>query len=107
MRELLLALSAVVLISIPIQAEAQQCSNPRTAASVFDFAEGFTTLSSAQEWCFGYLDQFGLSRDSYQEYCSFPRQGRYGRYTWNANFEYYFGDYGGNGHFRFEHYCGD
>ena len=83
-----------------------QCNQTNHRLYVDYSRDGFTNVSDVRAWCNGFMNQFGIHQDRFDDHCGWSRVGTYGRYTYNGNF-IYFQDYDGQPRFYFQAFCGD
>ena len=67
---------------------------------------GFTNVTGVQNWCNGFMTQFGINSDRFNDHCGWSRSGSYGRYNYAGIFIYAV-EYSGAPRFYFERYCND
>ena len=85
-----------------------QCSNPRGNAFFTHRKRGFSNVTSVQNWCYNFFDQYGIERsfDNLVLFCDWDRFGSFGNYSWDAIFIFVVEFYG-SPQFEFATYCGD
>ena len=87
-------------------ANSLQCNNPFHRLYIDYNQDGFQNVSQVREWCNGFMNQFGIHQDRFDDHCGWTRTGTYGRYSYNGHFVAY-NDYHNQPRFYFEALCGD
>ena len=87
-------------------AMAEQCNNSGHRLFIEYRQQGFGNVTQVREWCNGFMNQFSISQDRFDEHCGWTRTGSYGRYSYDGNF-IYANDYAGQPQFYFQPYCND
>jgi len=69
-------------------------------------AGGFQNVTAVRNWCDGFMSDFGIPQDQWENHCGWNRSGSYGRYEYSGIF-LFARDYPGRGNpsFYFEPFC--
>lgn len=65
---------------------------------------GFNNVTQVQQWCEGFMGQFNIGNEHFNDHCGWSRSGSYGRYNYSGIFIYAV-EYAGAPRFYFERYC--
>lgn len=85
-----------------------QCENSGYRVFSEYRSDGFSNVTGVRNWCDGFMSDFGIPLDQWENHCGWNRSGSYGRYQYAGIF-LYARNYPGRGNpsFYFEPFCYD